>query len=29
MSAQGGPLTREINMQAMASYATIPVEKRS
>ena len=25
---QGGPLTPEINMQAMRSYATIPVEKR-
>ena len=25
--ADGGPLTKEINMQAMASYATIPVPK--
>lgn len=23
--ANGGPMTKEINMQAMASYATIPV----
>ena len=27
-SFQGGPLTPDINMQAMASYATIPVQKR-
>ncbi|KAF6220754.1 hypothetical protein HO133_003188 [Letharia lupina] len=25
---QGGEMTPEVNMQAMASYATIPVEKR-